>query len=441
MNRWTANVVVVLTFSLPLTANLGLSDERVTKSGDSINVPTATEQRRLQLPDPPFRYADSDNDTDNGAAALPQHVRAVAQAFDNTPPENPITDAGATLGRVLFYDKSLSVNGTVSCASCHQQDKAFTDGQPTSPGFDGRRGKRNSMSLINLRYYRPGRMFWDERASSLEDQVLRPIEDPIEMGHQLSVLINQIQQDPIYPPLFDAAFGETTVTKDRIAQALAQFVRSIVSFASPYDEGRAAVASIYDDFPNFTEQQNLGKQMFLTRGGCAICHLAPDEFLHRSPRSGQATLISDTAAQTSASAELLTDLAPDDVIADRQSAFFFVEGPTVNGIDGDPAASDPGVGQVSGLEQDRGAFKVSSLRNIEVTGPYMHDGRFTTIDRVLEHYNWSVRPHPNLDPRLQEAVKGIALPEKEKVALAEFLKTLTDRSVLTDVRFSDPFVR
>ncbi|MCA9050314.1 MAG: hypothetical protein KDA89_16375 [Planctomycetaceae bacterium] len=381
--------------------------------------------RQIRLPVPPHRY--------ESVAPLPPHVQTFAAGYDNTPPDNPITNAGAALGRVLFYDRSLSVNGTISCASCHQQGKAFTDGRATSLGFNGQLGTRNSMSLVNLRYYRSGRMFWDERAATLEDQVLRPIEDPTEMGHRLQNLIPQLQADPLYPPLFCAAFGDDRVTTERTAKALAQFVRSIVSFTSPYDKGRAAVDSVYDDFPNFTAQQNLGKRMFLTRGGCAICHLAPEEFFTHSPRQ---TPVAATDSVTS-------PLTPafDAVLPGRQSAFFFVEGPAVNGIDGDPAVSDPGVGRSSGKDQDHGAFKVSSLRNVEVTGPYMHDGRFTTIDRVLEHYNWSVRPHPNLDPRLQDAVKGIALPEREKTALTEFLHTLTDHNLLTNPIYSDPFVR
>ena len=124
----------------------------------------------------------------------------------------------------------------------------------------------------------------------------------------------------------------------------------------------------------------------------------------------------------------------------RQSAFFFPEAATVNGIDGELDGTDPGIGGVTKTPGDVGAFKVPSLRNVELTAPYMHDGRFTTLDRVLEHYNWSVRPHPNLDPRLRQiAANGLALPEREKVALAEFLKTLTDHKLITDPRFSDPF--
>ena len=215
------------------------------------------------------------------------------------------------------------------------------------------------MSLINARYYRGGRFFWDERADSLETQVLMPIENEVEMGHQLDRLVPQLQSDPIYPPLFRAAFGSEKITPERIAKGLAQFVRSIVSYRSKYDVGRAQVDSPLEPFPNFSEQENLGKEQFFGRAQCASCHLAD------TPHA-------------------------DDHIA--QSAFFYVDKPVVNGIDSDTTDVDTGVAEISGRDSDSGRFKAPSLRNVEVTAPYMHDGRFRTLDQVLEHYNWSVRP-------------------------------------------------
>lgn len=356
--------------------------------------------RKLDLPATPYRYHDLD---------LPAHFRVVAERFDNTPPDNPITDHGATLGRVLFYDRALSVNGKVSCASCHKQQFAFTDDETLSVGFDGIAVTRNSMSLINARYYRRGRFFWDERADTLEAQVLMPIENKIEMGHDLDTLTRQLQSDPLYPPLFRAAFGSDDVSSDRIAKALAQFVRSIVSYRSKYDIGLSRVKDVSDPFPNFTDQENYGKQQFFGRANCAGCHLADS-------------------------------LPAED--AGRQRAFFYTEQPLVNGIDSDTQQSDRGVAQHSANPSDIGRFKSPSLRNVQLTGPYMHDGRFVTLDQVVEHYNWSVRPHPNLDERLQDfAANGLALPEVEKVALTAFLLTLTDRRLITDPKYSDPFVR
>ncbi len=355
-------------------------------------------RRQLTLPATPFRYADQ---------ALPRHVRQVAGHFDNTPESNPITDQGATLGRVLFYDPKLSANGSTSCSSCHSQRTAFTDARRLSQGFQGKEVDRNSMSLVNLRYYRPGKFFWDERADSLEEQVLMPIENPIEMGHELSALISQLQSDPIYPPLFNEAFGTSEVTKERLARALAQFIRSLISVTSRFDQGRAEVNSVLDPFPNFTEQENYGKKQFFGRARCAECHLPEMK-------------------ETSRPA--------------RQSAFFQLEGPLVNGIDSDSDQVDGGVGALTAKESDWGRFKATSLRNVVLTAPYMHDGRFRTLDQVIEHYNWSVKPHRNLDHRLKDfAANGLALPEVEKVALAAFLGTLTDPKFLNDPKFSDPF--
>jgi cytochrome c peroxidase len=359
----------------------------------------ASPKRQLTLPEKPYRYANQ---------VLPRHVKQVADFFDNTPESNPITDEGATLGRVLFYDPRLSVNGSTSCSSCHSQRTAFTDARRFSKGFEGEAVDRNSMSLVNLRYYRPGKFFWDERADSLEDQVLMPIENTIEMGHELTALVSQLQSDPIYPPLFHEAFGTSEVTKEKLSRALAQFIRSMVSVNSRFDQGRAEVSSVLDPFPNFSEQENYGKQQFFGRARCSECHLPETEGKSR---------------------------------AARQSAFFQLEGPLVNGIDSDSDQVDGGVGAFTSKENDWGRFKATSLRNVELTAPYMHDGRFRTLDQVVEHYNWSVKPHRNLDSRLKDfAANGLALPEVEKVALAEFLKTLTDQNFINDPKFSSPFV-
>ncbi len=398
MNQKTTGLILALILGL-----LGLLCDAAELDRDR---PAA---RRLNLPAVPHNYTDIN---------WPPHFASVIDRFDNTPADNPITDGGATLGRVLFYDPSLSVSGGVSCASCHQQAKAFTDPARVSVGHDGRQVARNSMSLINVRFYQRGRFFWDERARTLEQQVLMPIVDDIEMGHDLEVLPGQVAADPIYPPLFENAFGDAEVTADRIAKALAQFVRSIVSYQSPYDVGLAAAGSVQRPFANFTEQENLGKDVFFGRGRCASCHLSnalpfnpnlPDDPVRRGP---------------------------------RQLAFFYLSRPAVNGLDyDDDDLADSGVGAISGAPMDRGMFKSPSLRNVAVTGPYMHDGRIRTLDGVLEHYNWSIQPHENLDGRLVDLQDGMGLPEVPKVALAKFLETLTDTRVLTDEKYSDPFVK
>lgn len=370
-------------------------------------------RRAINLPSTPFNYSRPE---------LPRHFRTLPAEFLEQASSHPLTDAGATLGRVLFYDQSLSRSGTTSCASCHVQKFAFTDPRRFSVGHDGRTVRRNSMSLINLSYSISDRFFWDERAHGLKAQVLMPIENEIEMGHHLPELVSELDQDPIYDSLFLAAFGSSNVTADRIATALSMFVRSIVSYRSAFDQAVAEADSVLDDFDSFTTEQNLGKRQFFERG-CAECHLSPGRHHDR---------------------EQILDLetSPFNVsLRDRQAAIFQIEGAVVNGIDSDDHPSDRGKAGVSGVHSHLGAFRSPSLRNVEVTAPYMHDGRFPTLDSVIEHYNWSVRPHPNLDRRLQHAVPGIAIPEREKVALVEFLKTLTDRPLLSDPRFSDPFVR
>ena len=299
---------------------------------------------------------------------LPEEYRVIADSV-------AVTDTAATLGRVLFYDRSLSRSGRVACASCHQQKFAFSDARRFSVGHDGRKTIRHSMSLINLKYALNKSFFWDERAEGLRQQVLIPIENDIEMGHSIKDLVVQLQADPIYPPLFNAAFGSNQVTRKRLASALSQFVLSIVSYRSAYDEGMAQVDSVLDDFPNFTAQQNLGKRQFF-ESGCASCHLSQGR----------------TAGQTTS-----TEVAAFDL--DRpvlQTAIFQIEKAVVNGIDSDDSKNDAGAGAITNVEADHGAFRSPSLRNVEVTGPYMHDGRFKTLDRVVGHYNWRVQPHPNL---------------------------------------------
>ena len=345
----------------------------------------------LDLPGDFYNYANPD---------LPNHFTTgqVAQ-IDNTPGNNPITNAGATLGRVLFYDVSLSANNTKSCASCHIQANGFSDPQRLSEGFEGGSTGRNSMGLANARYYDNGRFFWDERANSLEDQVLMPIQDPVEMGLTLDELVTKIQALDYYEPLFSDAFGDGTVSSNRISRALAQFVRSMVSYESRFDQGLTAVnGDEDDDFPNFTEIENRGKDLFFSgRTQCSNCHET-------------ATFSGDRARN--------------------------------NGLD--LQLTDLGVGGVTGNDNMNGEFKVNSLRNIAVTSPYMHDGRFETLLEVVQFYNSGIRNSPNLDNRLRVrggAVRQMNLSNDEIDALVAFMNTLTDQNFLTDEKFSDPFVR
>ncbi|MEM1085697.1 MAG: cytochrome c peroxidase [Verrucomicrobiota bacterium] len=327
---------------------------------------------------------------------------------DNTPVGNATTDSGAYLGRVLFYDKRLSANHTISCASCHEAEHGFSDPRQFSVGFDGGLTGRNSMGLTNNRYYVRESYFWDERAATLEDQVLMPIQDEVEMGLTLDELVTRISAEPFYAELFTDAFGTATVDVDRISRALAQFVRSIVSGETKFDEARANGFA-----QTFTAEEELGRLIYNGQ----------------NPNGGNATCF--TCHGT-----------------DNFVPLNFIRN---NGLEN--PYTDQGLGAVTGNAGDNGRFKVPSLRNIELTAPYMHDGRFATLEEVVEFYNSGVVDHPNLAVQLRErpappgpggppAPPGplrLNLTQAEKDALVAFMKTLTDTSVVTDPKFSDPF--
>jgi len=370
------------------------------ESSDDYEIET---ENILNLPNTPFDYSNLNLPnhfiTDSDGESLPTSVNGT----DNTPSDNLITDDGATLGRVLFYDKKLSANGTVSCASCHKQDKGFSDDEVLSIGFDGGLTGRHSMTLINARFYQRGRFFWDERATTLEEQVLMPFQDPVEMGMTLDQVVSTVQSQSYYPELFENAFGSKDINADRISKALAQFVRSIVSYSSKYDEGRNLSSSPGANFPNFTAEENLGKNIFFKTipsggGACFGCHTT-EAFISANP------------------------------------------GPQNNGLD-ESSSDDLGAGEVFENPIFIGRFKTTSLRNIELTAPYMHDGRFETLEEVVEHYNSGIKKHPTLAPALTDESGNpvkLNLTETEKSALVAFLKTLTDKSIETEEKWSDPF--
>jgi len=354
---------------------------------------TSTATNALRLPATPFNYA---------APVLPANflVNPIL-AEDNMPPTNVTSNPGATLGRVLFYDKRLSTNQTISCASCHVQANGFSDPRRLSVGHDGSVGTRNAMGLSNARWYQRKHFFWDERAATLEDQTLQPIQNSIEMGMTLEALTERLAGESFYTNLFAQAFGSPAVTTNRISLALAQFVRSIVSTRSKYDIG------VTNNFANFTAQENLGRQIFLGQVGnppatCAVCHGTDN----------------------------------------------FVPTTTLNNNGLEFPYADLGVGGVTGVAAQNGLFKVPSLRNIELTAPYMHDGRFTNLEQVVEFYNSGVVNNPNLSPPLRVPTPPgqppglplrLNLSTAQKAALVAFLKTLTDPNLATDAKLSDPF--
>ena len=341
------------------------------------------------------------NRLDNYAnPVLPAYYDATVAALDNTPNNNPINDRVATLGRVLFYDKRLSVNDTTACASCHQQANGFDDPNRFSTGFSGTAfTSAHAMRLGNIRYYRPGTMFWDKRAASLELQVSQPIIHPIEMGFDathggINALLTKLAASTYYPDLFTLAFGNSAITEARIQQALAQFTRSMISAASRWDTAYAQVfnaaapnRNLNVALPGFSASEELGHQLFMTGpgqggAGCAACHQPPTFGLAANSLS--------------------------------------------NGLDANETR----------------IFKSPSLKNVGLSRAFMHDGRFSTLEQVIEHYNSGIQNGPALDNRLKTpggAPLRLNLTQNEKAALVAFLLTLNDNNLTTDAKFSNPF--
>jgi cytochrome c peroxidase len=338
----------------------------------------------------------------------PYYTPQVRQREERIPADNPITDAGATLGRVLFFDRALSVNDAVSCASCHQAAAGFGDTARFSVGFDGvRRTAVHSMRLANARFSGNAGHFWDRRAPTLEAQVAQPILDPVEMGFDASrggmpALLAKLRARAYYPPLVALAFGDSLLTEERLRRALAQYVRSVVSTGSRWDLAYAAQFTPADPqgtmvrpFPGFTAEENRGKELFMLPppqggAGCAGCHVPPSFALSEASRS--------------------------------------------NGLDAGQAR----------------VFRSPSLKNVALSRRFMHDGRFASLAEVVDFYDRGVQPGPALDPRLQRPGAAPGAPPEplrlnlsavDRAALVAFLRTLTDDALVRDSRFSDPFRR
>lgn len=333
------------------------------------------------LPEHPTGYTDDDS-------PIPRHFlessSGTVEFVDNTPADNKVTNAGALLGRVLFYDVRLSGDGTLSCASCHRQEFGFGDTLRTSRGIHGRSGPRRTLALANARFNEKGRFFWDERAASLEHQVLQPVSDTLEMGMPVKDLASRLNATSYYPGLFAAAFGSTEITDERISLALAQFVRTLISAGSRFDAMFPARRAPRPEA--LTDEERAGQRLFIT-AGCVNCHR--------------------TIAQ----------------IADQ---------PNNNGLDF--VATDTGAG--------RGRFKPASLRNVAVRPPYMHDGRFASLRDVVQFYSTGVKNSRDLDNRLRGAdslPRRLNLSSQQVQSLVAFLESLTDSAFLRDPRFSNPF--
>ena len=321
------------------------------------------------------------------------------------PTDNPQTEAGVKLGRMLFYDRRLSADDRVSCASCHHQDKAFTDGRAVSTGIRGQQGLVSSMSLQNLVW--SNRLFWDGRSTSLEDQALEAIENPIEMDLPIADMEQKLSALPEYESLFADAFGSNEITGKKVSQAIAQFVRTMVTKDSKFDKSKRGEATL-------TAQEKRGETLFYTH---------PEPGIVRGGNCGDCHLGSSTAGSN-----------------------FDFDGFHNNGLD---ALPKDGLFATTGLAQDQGKFKAPTLRNIALTAPYMHDGRFTTLEEVLDHYNEHIQESPTLDPLIIEGRNGLryqgdpillGLTDQEKEDIIAFLHTLTDTKFTTNEAFANPFI-
>ncbi|MEM6541629.1 MAG: cytochrome c peroxidase, partial [Bacteroidota bacterium] len=289
------------------------------------------------------------------------------------PVNNPLTVEGVALGEKLFFDASLSGDGTVSCASCHISSSAFTDNDQFSTGINGNRGTRNSMPLFNLAWNYGERFFWDGAASSLEDQAFEPVTNPDEMGNTWPNVVTTLEQDPEYPELFRMAFGEDEIDSVRVVQAIAQFERTLISANSRFDQFLLGTLEL-------TPQEENGRNVFLmeTKGDCFHCHGNPNN-----------------------------PLWTDNIFHN-------------NGLDA--TFTDLGLGRITGDPADNGKFKTPSLRNLAFTAPYMHDGRFQTLDEVIDHYSEGLQDSPTIDPLMKSVAQGgVQLSEQDKADLKAFL--------------------
>ena len=313
----------------------------------------------------------------------------------NIASDNELTVQGVKLGRMLFYEKMLSADGTQACASCHLQEFAFTDSAQFSIGVRGEKGGRHAMSVFNMAW-NDNEFFWDGRAHLLRDQALLPIQDELEMDETLENVVAKLSASQMYKDQFIRVFGTDEVTSEKVSLALEQFMNSIISTNSKYDD-------FLSDSTVFSESEKRGFKLFNTEynqffpeqsgADCQHCHsglnFENDQYMN-------------------------------------------------NGLDA--TFADDGRGKATEDPADNGKFKVTSLRNIALTAPYMHDGRFNTLEEVVEHYNSQLQASSTLDPALEQTREtGLFLTEQDKKDLVAFLKTLTDKDLTTNSEYSTPF--
>jgi len=313
------------------------------------------------------------------------------------PADNPLTVQGVQLGKMLFFEKLMSKDGTQACADCHRQPDGFSDSTKFSIGVEGLPGKRQAMPIFNMAYH-TNQFFWDGRANLLRDQSLLPIQDPLEMNETLENVIANLGNEKMYRDQFTRAFGSEEITSEKMSLAMEQFMMSIISNDSKYDQWQAGTATL-------TESEERGRLLFETEynpffpefsgADCAHCH-------------GGANFENDQYMN--------------------------------NGLDTDAEFTDMGRENATEDAADRAKFKVPTLRNVAVTAPYMHDGRFQTLEEVVDHYNEGIKESSTADETvLNTKDTGLFLTEQDKVDLVNFLKTLTDQTFLTNEDYKTPF--
>jgi len=294
------------------------------------------------------------------------------------PVDNPQTVEGIALGKKLFFDPILSAENTIACADCHAPESAFSDSDKFSDGVDGIFGNRNSMPLFNLAWNYDEKFFWDGNTFSLEHQAFVPVSDPIEMKSNWADVESKLQQHTEYPSLFEKAFGASNIDSSLVTKAIAQFERTLISANSKFDKFLLGEL-------NLSPEELNGFNVFMdeAKGDCFHCH-----------GSDKNPLWTDNIFHN-------------------------------NGLD--ETFADLGLGAVTGDPADNGKFKSPSLRNLEFTAPYMHDGRFATLDEVINHYSQGLKNSSTIDPLMKKVAQGgVNLTNKDKADLKAFLLALSD---------------
>ncbi|MFK8036803.1 MAG: cytochrome-c peroxidase [Crocinitomicaceae bacterium] len=308
------------------------------------------------------------------------------------PADNPMTVQGVVLGKKLFYEKLLSADNTQACATCHLSENSFTDPLKFSVGIDDIEGTRNAMPIFNLGW--APSLFWDGRSKTLEEQALDPVTNPIEMHNTWEAAVAALQATTDYPLLFKAAFGTEIIDSLLVAKALAQFERTLISGNSPYDKYLRGEPTGYSPGDDFKMKAGYGIFIEESKGDCFHCH--GDDFN---------VLFTDNMFHN-------------------------------NGLDVMPL--DSGLAAITGDMSDMGQFKTPSIRNLIYTAPYMHDGRFETLEQVVEHYSAGLQPSPYIDPLMKNVDDGgVNLSSTEKEYLVFFLKSLSDESFITNPDFQE----